>query len=339
MDLTVAIPTFNRNNLLQENIKYLLPQLADRGKLLIIDNCSDTPVFETLKDVLASYPQLDVTLVRNKVNVGGNENILRCLEKCDTKWLWILGDDDQVRPDAIQTIFTTLDEYPECLFFNYAFTKASLPTRTGTVITEGVKEFVSNIDSLGYIGFNPTCIFNAEALLPNIRFGYHYQFSCLPTTVILLKSLGDKGGCCLSEKQIIDRFSLAELADQSSALVIALGISAIFDVPQDNSVRQELAKKVLQWLHADKYPRVIVRELLKIHADQRDSQSIRYYYKTVYNRLFIHNRNIRQRLECNLYKYLLYFPRLSTFLLSLAFDLLGKKGQFLIEKKTERYFH
>ena len=50
--ITIAIPTYNRNRTLKENLRLLLPQLTDRCRLLIIDNCSDTPVAETLADLL-----------------------------------------------------------------------------------------------------------------------------------------------------------------------------------------------------------------------------------------------------------------------------------------------
>jgi GT2 family glycosyltransferase len=39
MDLTIAIPTYNRNELLLRHLAHLLPQLNERCRLLILDNC------------------------------------------------------------------------------------------------------------------------------------------------------------------------------------------------------------------------------------------------------------------------------------------------------------
>ena len=56
MRLTVAIPTYNRNATLKATLEHLLPQWNERCKLLILDNHSDVPVEETLRDLLAAYP-------------------------------------------------------------------------------------------------------------------------------------------------------------------------------------------------------------------------------------------------------------------------------------------
>ena len=47
--LTIAIPTFNRNAVLIENLKHLLPQLGKHEDILIIDNCYDIEVGNYLK--------------------------------------------------------------------------------------------------------------------------------------------------------------------------------------------------------------------------------------------------------------------------------------------------
>ena len=112
MTLTVAIPTFDRNQTLREHLASLLPQLTPDCTLLIIDNCSPTPVIETIRDLLDGYPSLSVRVDRNQTNIGAGANILRCLERCETEWLWVLGDDDRPRPDAVGRIMKDAAERP-----------------------------------------------------------------------------------------------------------------------------------------------------------------------------------------------------------------------------------
>jgi glycosyltransferase involved in cell wall biosynthesis len=50
--LTIAIPTFNRNAILFQNLKHLLPQIDKNVNILIIDNCSDIKVEGYLKKKL-----------------------------------------------------------------------------------------------------------------------------------------------------------------------------------------------------------------------------------------------------------------------------------------------
>ena len=51
MKLTIAIPTYNRNEILKANLEKLLPQVTDECNVVIFDNCSDTPVKEVIEEV------------------------------------------------------------------------------------------------------------------------------------------------------------------------------------------------------------------------------------------------------------------------------------------------
>ena len=105
--LTITIPSFNRNKLLKDNlIKLLSVSNIDKCKILVIDNNSDIKVQETLEDI--NYSKHDIEIVRNNINIGITGNILKCFELCKTKWMWILGDDDVVFEDSIDTIMTSI---------------------------------------------------------------------------------------------------------------------------------------------------------------------------------------------------------------------------------------
>ena len=51
--LTIAIPTFDRNEILRANLAKLIPQLTPACELVILDNCSTEPVENTLKDIFS----------------------------------------------------------------------------------------------------------------------------------------------------------------------------------------------------------------------------------------------------------------------------------------------
>ena len=104
MKLTIAIPTYNRNELLKANLLKLLPQVTDECRIIIFDNCSDVPVKDTLSDLLNGYSNIDISIVRNRYNIGMTANILKCFEECPDPWLWVLGDDDEVTDGAVARI-------------------------------------------------------------------------------------------------------------------------------------------------------------------------------------------------------------------------------------------
>ena len=110
--LTIAIPTYNRPEQIQIQVRLLLPQLNERVDLVVIDNCSPIPVKELFtNDELSKF-----SLIHNRVNIGADANIARCFETCSTPWLWTLSDDDFVKSNAIETVLAEITQNPEAVF-------------------------------------------------------------------------------------------------------------------------------------------------------------------------------------------------------------------------------
>lgn len=196
--LTIAIPTYNRNQVLAANLAVLLDQLTPQCRLLIIDNCSDVPVADTLGGMLAGYPSAQVAIVRNRVNVGVNANILRCFELCDTEWLWILGDDDCAMPEAITTMIDHIVSHPMATFISFS----SVIHRYSSVVKRnGVHEFVAGIEDFGHILGIWTSLYRVRPIQANLRYGYQYAYSMAPHIVALLMALRDGGETVVSPSQ------------------------------------------------------------------------------------------------------------------------------------------
>src|SRR5574341_2183179 len=119
MKLTIAIPTYNRNEVLAENLPLLLKQLTLECYVLIIDNASRIPVVETVGPMLELYPRERWRIVRNRANVGGGANVLRCFELCETAGLWILSDAYPPASNSIDTIISHICRYPQSTFINF----------------------------------------------------------------------------------------------------------------------------------------------------------------------------------------------------------------------------
>ena len=172
MRITIAIPTFDRNVLLGETVGFLLPQLTEECVLLVVDNASPTPVADAVAELAAAYPKVAFRIVRNRANVGGGGNILRCFELCETEWMWLLGDDDRVSANAIQKILRGLQEHPDALFFNYSSTCF---TRKSGFVTTGILQFTEELDSFSNALFMSAGVFNTPRLLSFLRFGFIYN--------------------------------------------------------------------------------------------------------------------------------------------------------------------
>ena len=66
MKLTIAIPTYNRNEILYKKIEKLLPQITDECRVVIFDNCSDVPVKDTIENLMENFSYIDLRIVRNQ---------------------------------------------------------------------------------------------------------------------------------------------------------------------------------------------------------------------------------------------------------------------------------
>lgn len=111
--LTIAIPTYNRSDLLCQLLDCLRQQIRGRPevRLLISDNASTDATRELVEKELRSGTPLDY--VRNSENIGPDGNFLQCYERAGGKYVWMISDDDLLRPGTIDRLLAHLkrDEY------------------------------------------------------------------------------------------------------------------------------------------------------------------------------------------------------------------------------------
>ncbi len=113
--LTIAIPTYNRLECLEE----LLPELTTQCKpyqdieILVSDNCTTDGTARYVQDMAATNHQIRYRV--NSANVGADENFVRCVEDAQGMYVWLFGDDEVVCEGAVDSIMSTLKKYPVSL--------------------------------------------------------------------------------------------------------------------------------------------------------------------------------------------------------------------------------
>ena len=155
--LTIAIPTYNRYEQIQIQVRRLLPQLNEHVELIVYDNCSPTPI-QTLfnTEELSKF-----TLIRNSANVGADANIARCFENCTTKWLWTLSDDDYIKTNALTTLLKYINKNPENVF--------TCAWGRGNIELSKSDQFFKSLDTLETFSGAFTmsyCIYNIDKVKP-----------------------------------------------------------------------------------------------------------------------------------------------------------------------------
>ena len=158
--VTIAIPVFNRKDMVEETINSALSQTYKNIEIIVVDNASDDGTWEFLKRKYSSEPL--ITLHRNNKNVGPVKNWLRCLELAGGFYTKLLFSDDVMAPNFIELCVKSFD--PEAAF-------VFAPALVGASEDTAVKRFTfcsSKISSsyfLNYLLFFPMSLVSPSAAL------------------------------------------------------------------------------------------------------------------------------------------------------------------------------
>lgn len=90
--LSIVIVTYNRARLLDRTLKNILHSPFQSCAITVLDNCST----DDTRTIALEHQRLhsNLVVITNRLNIGGDANIMRAMEYASTKYLWVLADDD-----------------------------------------------------------------------------------------------------------------------------------------------------------------------------------------------------------------------------------------------------
>jgi GT2 family glycosyltransferase len=103
-DLTVAIPSYNGRELLEEMLPSLLRQTLKPAGIVVVDDCSNDDSVDYLR---AQWPQ--VRVVRLPVRSGVTAALNACLQAAQTELVGLFNNDMQLAPDCLHELVRELD--------------------------------------------------------------------------------------------------------------------------------------------------------------------------------------------------------------------------------------
>jgi glycosyltransferase involved in cell wall biosynthesis len=106
--LSFFIPTYKRELPLRESISSIFEYWKSEKIHQII--VSDNNGGDTALNVVYEFDQKYINYSPNKVNVGIDRNMIKFLELCESRYCWLLGDDDQLTKDSYEHILPLLNE-------------------------------------------------------------------------------------------------------------------------------------------------------------------------------------------------------------------------------------
>ncbi|GAH17447.1 unnamed protein product [marine sediment metagenome] len=98
MLVSVIMPVFNSIQFLHESIQSILNQSYPYLEFIILDDCSEEPVFDLIK----SYKDTRIVALRNSKNLGLTKSLNICLDKVRGDFVVRHDSDDISLPNRIE---------------------------------------------------------------------------------------------------------------------------------------------------------------------------------------------------------------------------------------------
>lgn len=110
--LTIGIPTYNGSAYIRSTLDSVIKQIPDdlkqRVDILVSDNASTDEIPEIVKAYQNSQ-SVRIQYSRNDTNVGYDRNVDMLFKKASGQYVWMLGDDDVLKDEAISQVLNILD--------------------------------------------------------------------------------------------------------------------------------------------------------------------------------------------------------------------------------------
>jgi GT2 family glycosyltransferase len=139
MNITVAIPSYNKEKYIKRCIESALQNKEHITKIILVDNNSTDKTLE-----IAKHYEPEIICYKNDSNLGMAKNWNRCIDLCETEWLLILHADDELLPNAIPKYEALIQKHPTLGLIHAnscSIVEGDLATKSFTTSTQ--KEFWS----------------------------------------------------------------------------------------------------------------------------------------------------------------------------------------------------
>ena len=123
--LTIAIPTYNRADLLDKQLTWLsqaIKGFESECEILVSDNCSTDHTQSIINKWQNIFTNITFKSNKNPENIGVMRNIFHCLSSATTKYVWTIGDDDPIQERAVAYVINKIKNIDDLslLFLNFS---------------------------------------------------------------------------------------------------------------------------------------------------------------------------------------------------------------------------
>lgn len=301
--LSIIIPTYNREKQLINQLRRIYSQQESKFlKIVVLNNNSDYNVEYAITSNFECSQLTNLKIISHPYNLGGNMNIGLSFYHCETDWLWLLSDDDEVLCDSIKRILDDICTYNEYIAIKYSLEKFTShdDVEIGN-LNDLIRYYKKEHKHQGELIFMSNAVFNINKLRPVMGAVIENAYNSLPGLNPILFGL-DKalGKCFFSNKQIV-RYMLPAPGGAWNYHQTTVRLPALLDYPFNCDGKTML--KLMSLMNHWNYPRFILA-----CADFHDSIKSIIFYKKIFDYVFQIGW-----LKKNIYKIVFYLNYLTNF--------------------------
>ncbi len=104
IQISICIPTFNRDKLLAETIESVIDQIdeynSSKVEICVSDNDSTDETDQVISEI-KKRTQARIVYVKNDRNIGFDQNVMRVVAMASGKYCWLMGSDDIALPGSL----------------------------------------------------------------------------------------------------------------------------------------------------------------------------------------------------------------------------------------------
>ncbi len=98
--VSILIPVYNRENLIEETVQSALNQTYKNIEIIVVDNQSTDNTWEILQKLASQYERIKI--FQNETNIGPVRNWKRCIDEANGEYGKILWSDDLIAPEFLE---------------------------------------------------------------------------------------------------------------------------------------------------------------------------------------------------------------------------------------------
>jgi hypothetical protein len=145
--------------------------------------------------------------------------------------MWMLGDDDAPRGDAVATILREIGSAPpNCCFVNFSTTFFQYPDTTDSGSVREALRMVKARPEVSNFLFISAGIYRMAAIQPFLMAGYQNTYTCAPHLAMALMALGTDNWAMRFSKNFLVDWELPPPGDSWNVLGVFCGVPGLYEL-------------------------------------------------------------------------------------------------------------